>query len=128
MPCFIGFPSTGRVGGRPVVSSLSPRVEPFGVAMGVKRVPWFGDWRRLASRKSPEFPRRNAKTRWCEPAGLERNGHVAVTKSMEAPGIEPGSRGVFVTASTCVAVDLFLAVDPVPWFRRHRNAATRKSP
>ena len=31
---------------------------------------------------------------------------------MEAPGIEPGSRGVFEPASTCVAVDLFLAVDP----------------
>jgi hypothetical protein len=52
--------------------------------MGVKRVSWFGGERRFASRKSPEFPRRNAKTRWVEPAGLERNGHVAVTKSMEA--------------------------------------------
>jgi hypothetical protein len=31
---------------------------------------------------------------------------------MEAPGIEPGSRGVFEPASTCVADDLFLAVDP----------------
>ena len=54
------------------------------MAIGVKHVPWFGDERGLASRKSPEFPRRNAKTRWDEPAGLERNGHVAVTKSMEA--------------------------------------------
>jgi hypothetical protein len=27
---------------------------------------------------------RNAKTRWGEPAGLERYGHVAVTDSMEA--------------------------------------------
>jgi hypothetical protein len=27
---------------------------------------------------------RNAKTRWGEPAGLERCGHVAVTDSMEA--------------------------------------------
>ena len=80
--------------------------------MGIKRVPWFGDWRSLAARKSPEFPRRNAKTRWGEPAGLERYGHVAVTKSMEAPGIEPGSRGVFEPASTCVADGLFLAVDP----------------
>lgn len=41
--------------------------------------------------KSPEFPRRNAKTRWGEPAGPERCGHVAVTTSMEAGGIEPPS-------------------------------------
>jgi hypothetical protein len=27
---------------------------------------------------------KNAKTRWGEPAGLERNGHLAVTDSMEA--------------------------------------------
>jgi hypothetical protein len=27
---------------------------------------------------------KNAKTRWGEPAGLERYGHVAVTNSMEA--------------------------------------------
>ena len=84
----------------PVVLSLWPRFEPFVVAMGGNRVPWFGDERRLAYRKSPEFPGRNAKTRWDEPAGLERNGHVAVTKSMEAPGIEPGSRGASRTVST----------------------------
>jgi len=52
--------------------------------MGVECVPWFGDERSLATRKSPEFARRNAQTRWGEPAGLERMGHVAVTKSMEA--------------------------------------------
>ncbi len=69
-----------------------------------------GEARRFA--KPLDLLGRNAKTRWGEPAGLERNGHLAVTKFMEAPGIEPGSRGVFVTASTCVAVDLFLAVDP----------------
>jgi hypothetical protein len=68
----------------PVVLSLWPRFEPFGAAMGSRRVPWFGDERSLAARKSREFPRRNAKTRWGEPAGLERNGHVAVTKCMEA--------------------------------------------
>ena len=52
--------------------------------MGVEHVPWFRRHRSSAMRKSPEFPRRNAKTRWDEPAGLERNGHVAVTKFMEA--------------------------------------------
>ena len=54
------------------------------MAMGVKRVPWFGEERGLDARKSPEFPCRNAKTRWDEPAGLERNGHIAVTKFLEA--------------------------------------------
>ncbi len=68
--------------------------------MGVKRVPWFGDERSLAAGKSPEFPRKNAKTRWDEPAGLERCGHVAVTFIVEAPGIEPGSRGASRTVST----------------------------
>jgi hypothetical protein len=62
-----------------VVWSLWLRIEPFEVARGVKRVPWFGDERSLATRKSPEFPGRNAKTRWDEPAGLERDGHLAVT-------------------------------------------------
>ena len=75
-----GFRARDSFGVSPVVLSLSSRFEPFEVAMCVKRVPWFGDERRLAARKSPEFPRRNAKTRWGEPAGLERNGHVAVTK------------------------------------------------
>jgi len=45
----------------------------------------------------------NAKTRWGYPAGLERNGHVAVTKLMEAGGIEPPSRDTSNLASTCVA-------------------------
>ena len=40
--------------------------------------------RRRATRKGPKFPLRNAKTRWGYPAGLERYGHVAVTKCMEA--------------------------------------------
>jgi hypothetical protein len=62
-PCFSGFPSTGRVG---------------------ECVPWFGDERSLASRKSSEFSSRDAKTPWDELAGLERCGHVEVTKSMEA--------------------------------------------
>lgn len=66
--------------GRPVLLSLWPRFEPFGVAMGVNRVPWFGEERGLDARKSPKFLGQNAKTRWGEPAGLERNGHVAVTK------------------------------------------------
>jgi hypothetical protein len=30
---------------------------------------------------------RNAKTRWGSPAGLERYGHVAVTKCMEAASL-----------------------------------------
>jgi|LakMenEpi03Aug12_release.lakeMendotaPanAssembly.Ray.scaffolds.fasta_scaffold39250_4 hypothetical protein len=64
-----GFRARDSFGVSPVVLSLYPRFEPFGVAMGVKRVPWFGDERSLASRKSPEFPGRNAKTRWDEPAG-----------------------------------------------------------
>ena len=42
-------------------------------------------------------------TRWGEPAGLERNGHVAVTDSMEAAGIEPASRDASDPASTCLA-------------------------
>ncbi len=54
--------------------------------------------------------RRNAKTRWGEPAGLERNGHVAMTKLMEAAGIEPASRGVSATASTCVVDSLNFAL------------------
>ncbi len=83
-PRSTGFPSTGRVWGLFRGLSLWPRFEPFGVEMGARRVPWFGDERRLATRKSTEFPSRNAKTRWDEPAGLERCGHVTVTKSMEA--------------------------------------------
>jgi hypothetical protein len=70
--------------GRPVVLSLWPRFEPFGVEMGTRRVPCFPRHQNLPTRKSPEFPGRNAKTRWGEPAGLERNGHVAVADSMEA--------------------------------------------
>jgi hypothetical protein len=66
-------------GGRPVVLSLWPRFEPFEVAMGVRRVPRIGVDRSLAIRKSPEFPRRNAKTRWGEPAGHFADGHLAVT-------------------------------------------------
>ena len=41
-----------------------------------------GEARRIA--KPLDLLGRNAKTRWDEPAGLERNGHVAVTKCMEA--------------------------------------------
>ena len=60
-----------------------------------------GEARRLA--KPLDVLGRNAKTRWVEPAGLERNGHLAVTKSMEAGGIEPPSRDTSNLASTCVA-------------------------
>ena len=70
--------------------------------MGAKRVPWFGDWRRLASRKIHEFPRRNAKTRWDEPAGQFALSHLAVACLVEAGGIEPPSRDISMTASTCV--------------------------
>lgn len=98
-----GFPARDSFGVSPAVMSLWPRFEPFGMARGVKRVPWFGDEQRFATRKSPEFPRRNAKTRWGEPAGLERYGHLAATKSMEAAGIEPASRDTSDTASTCLA-------------------------
>ena len=45
-----------------------------------------GEARRIAN--PLDLLGRNAKTRWGEPAGLERNGHVAVTKFMEAGGIE----------------------------------------
>lgn len=84
VPRFAGFPSTGLVWVSPVVLSLWPRFEPFVVVMGGNRVPWFGEERSLAARKSPEFPRRNAKTRWGEPAGLVHvenflRGHLAVT-------------------------------------------------
>ena len=75
--------------------------------MGGRRVPRFGDKRSLAARKSPEFPRRNAKTRWDQPAGLVQDGHVAVTKCMEAGGIEPPSRDIFTMPSTCVVANLF---------------------
>jgi hypothetical protein len=74
----LGFRARDVFGGRPVVLSLWPRFEPFGVAIGVKRVPWFRRHRIFETRKFPEFPCRNAKTRWDEPAGLERNGHLAV--------------------------------------------------
>jgi hypothetical protein len=70
--------------------------------MGVEHVPWFRRHRSLAIRKSPEFPYRNAKTRWGEPAGHFASSHLAVTVLMEAPGIEPGSRDVSMQASTCV--------------------------
>jgi hypothetical protein len=56
--------------------------------------------------KSPEFPRKNAKTRWGGPAGQFASSHLAVALLVEAPGIEPGSRDVSTVASTCVAVDL----------------------
>ncbi len=84
--------------------SLWPRFEPFGMARGVKRVPWFRRHRIFETRKSPEFPRKNAKTRRGEPAGLERYGHVTVTNSMEAAGIEPASRDTSDRASTCLAL------------------------
>jgi hypothetical protein len=41
-----------------------------------------GEARRFA--KPLDLLGRNAKTRWGEPAGLEPNGHVAVTKLVEA--------------------------------------------
>jgi hypothetical protein len=78
MSRFEGFPSTGLIWGE------SRGFEPFGVARGTSRVPRFRRHRILATRKSPEFPGRNAKTCWVEPAGLERNGHLAVNKFMEA--------------------------------------------
>ena len=70
--------------GRPVVSSLWPRFEPFGVPRGVYRVPWFRRHQSAATRKSPEFPRRNAKTRWGEPAGHFASSHLAVASLVEA--------------------------------------------
>ena len=63
VPCFIGFPSTGLV---------------WGESRSLRN----GEARRIA--KPLDLLGSNAKTRWCEPAGLERNGHVAVTKFMEA--------------------------------------------
>ena len=60
-----------------------------------------GEARRFA--KPLDLLGRNAKTRWGEPAGLERYGHVAVTKFMEAAGIEPASRDASDPASTCLA-------------------------
>jgi hypothetical protein len=66
-----------------------------------------GEARRFA--KPLDLLGRNAKTRRCDPAGLIRNGHVAVTKFMEAGGIEPPSRDISMKASTCVADYLFLA-------------------
>lgn len=78
--------------------------------MGVEHVPWFRRHRSLAIRKSREFPRRNAKTRWGEPAGQFASSHLAVAVLVEAPGIEPGSREVSVVASTCVVNDLVLVV------------------
>ena len=93
-----------------MVLSLWPRFEPFGVAMGVKRVPWFGDWRRFAARKSLTLRSGNAKTRWDEPAGLIAIGHLAVAALMEAAGIEPASRDASDPASTCLANCYFLAL------------------
>jgi len=104
-----GFRARDSFGVSPVVLSLWPRFEPFGVEMGVKRVPWFRRHQSLPTRKSPEFLSRNAKTRWGEPAGLELYGHVAVTDSMEAAGIEPASRDASDPASTCLANCYFLA-------------------
>ena len=89
VPCFIGFPSTGLV---------------------------WGESRGLCNEEARRFAKpldllgRNAKTRWREPAGLERNGHVAVTTLMEAAGIEPASRDASDPASTCLANYYFLAL------------------
>jgi len=41
VPFSQGFRARDGVGGRPVVSSLWPRFEPFRVALGANRVPWF---------------------------------------------------------------------------------------
>jgi hypothetical protein len=51
---------------------------------GVYPVPWFRRHRSLAIRKIPEFPRRNAKTRWGEPAGHFASSHLAVAVLVEA--------------------------------------------
>ena len=83
-----GFRARDGVGGRPVVSSLWIRFEPFRVPRRVYHVPWFRRHRSSATRKSPEFPRRNAKTRWDEPAGLFDSSHLAVAVLVEAGGIE----------------------------------------
>jgi len=87
-----GFRARDGVGGRPVVSSLWIRFEPFRVPRGVYHVPWFRRHRSSATRKSPKFPRRNAKTRWGEPAGLFDSSHLAVAVLVEAAGLRLGSR------------------------------------
>jgi hypothetical protein len=74
--------------------------------MGVERAPWFGDERSSVTPKSRENPRRNAKTRQRSLPGHFANGHLAVSLLVEAAGIEPASRDVFTTTSTCVVVDL----------------------
>jgi hypothetical protein len=84
-------------------SRLWPRFQPFGVPRGVHGVPWFRRPRSSATPKSPEFPRRNAKTRWGEPAGLFASSHLAVALLVEAAGIEPASRDASDMASTCLA-------------------------
>ena len=73
----------------PLIPAATNVLFPARDSCGANPVVW-GE-RCLASRKSPELPRRNAKTRWGEPAGPERCGHVAVTTLMEAGGIEPPS-------------------------------------
>ena len=52
--------------------------------MVVELVPWFQRYRNSPTRKSPEFPRRNAKTRWGEPAGHFPSSHLAVVVLVEA--------------------------------------------
>jgi len=81
-----------------------------------------GEARRFA--KPLDLLSRNAKTRWGEPAGLERNGHVAVTKFMEAGGIEPPSRDASDPASTCLA-NCFCLAHCVR--RQHRCSAPASS-
>ena len=103
---FQHFRARDSFGVSPVVSSLWPRFEPFWVAMGVERVPWFGDEWSLRTCKSPEFPRRNARTRWGEPAGQFASSHLAVALIVEAGGIEPPSRDISTVASTCVVIVL----------------------
>ena len=101
--CFMAFiDARDSLGVSPVVLSLWPRFEPFGVAMGVEHVPRFRRHRNSPTRKSPEFPRRNAKTRWGEPAGHFASSHLAVAVLVEAAGIEPASRDISMQASTCV--------------------------
>jgi hypothetical protein len=53
-------------------------------------------------RKSPEFPCRNAKTRWGEPAGQFASSHLAAAQLVEAAGIHEN----FKTLGFCVFFEL----------------------
>ena len=60
--------------------------------------------------KAPILLGKNAKTRWGEPAGRFAWSRLAVAVLVEAAGIEPASRGVSATASTCVVDSLNFAL------------------